>query len=323
MRLCCMCHELKPETAFAFRTIATGVRQDHCRVCHAAYRRQHYLDNRALYIRREVARMKAYRLGNRERILAYLRAHACVDCAEADPVVLDFDHRDLSTKRSEVGRLAMTKPWWMVAAEIAKCDVRCGNCHRRRTASQFGWADNARRAEGVAPVREKVEANPAYLTLLGAEMHEVRVCTGCQEEKPIAEFSVKNWKTGTRVRRCHACIAAVSRAHYWRDPQAYVAKARVNRQKNRNRNRVNKARLLESLACLDCGQRDPVVLEFDHRDADLKVASVSRMSATHSWATVLTEVAKCDVRCVNCHRRRTARQFGWGQHQLSEDAVAA
>lgn len=69
MRLCCMCHELKPESDFAFRSIATGVRQDHCRVCHAAYRRQHYLDNREVYIRREVARMKAYRLENR----GYLR----------------------------------------------------------------------------------------------------------------------------------------------------------------------------------------------------------------------------------------------------------
>ena len=82
---------------------------------------------------------------------------------------------------------------------------------------------------------------------------------------------------------------------------------------------MNKARLLETLSCVDCSERDPIVLEFDHRDSGLKVASVSRMMATHGWSTVLTEIAKCDVRCVNSHRRRTARQFGRTK-QIQEDA---
>jgi hypothetical protein len=67
-----MCHQEKPESEFAFRSIATGVRQDHCRVCHAAYRRRHYLDHRAEYIAREVARMKGYREHNRILIREYL-----------------------------------------------------------------------------------------------------------------------------------------------------------------------------------------------------------------------------------------------------------
>jgi hypothetical protein len=52
---------------------------------------------------------------------------------------LEFDHRDPGTKLLTVNRLAINRPWSRVSAEIEKCDVRCVNCHRRRTAPQFGW----------------------------------------------------------------------------------------------------------------------------------------------------------------------------------------
>lgn len=65
---------------------------------------------------------------------------------------------------------------------------------------------------------------------------------------------------------------------------------------------------------MDCGESDVVVLEFDHRDPELKVLDVSTMvSNRHSWTDIIAEIEKCDVRCANCHRRKTASQFGWHQ----------
>ena len=70
-------------------------------------------------------------------VTQYLLANPCVDCGETDPIVLEFDHRDPSEKLFSIGNsLGQTWRWQKIKAEIAKCDVRCANCHRRRTAKQ-------------------------------------------------------------------------------------------------------------------------------------------------------------------------------------------
>jgi hypothetical protein len=59
--------------------------------------------------------------------------------------------------------------------------------------------------------------------------------------------------------------------------------------------------------CIDCGYNDdPRALDFDHRDPSLKVRGVAMM-LTFSWAKIVAELDKCDVRCANCHRIKTYR----------------
>lgn len=109
MPICCMCRQDKPPEAFAFRSLATGELQSHCRECHAAYRRQHYLDNKPIYIAREVARTKQFREQNRVLLFEYLSTHR-VDCGETDVLVLEFDHRDRASKTHDIGYLVVRKP---------------------------------------------------------------------------------------------------------------------------------------------------------------------------------------------------------------------
>jgi hypothetical protein len=77
---------------------------------------------------------------SREVVFEYLRANPCTDCGETDISVLEFDHRDRALKELTVAEL-ITQGYSLerVMREIAKCDVRCANCHRRRTAKQLGW----------------------------------------------------------------------------------------------------------------------------------------------------------------------------------------
>ena len=109
---------------------------------------------------------------------------------------------------------------------------------------------------------------------------------------------------------CKRCQNEYVRAHYQTHRSKYINKARA---RNAEQNRVNAEYLIEYLSghpCVDCGESDIVVLEFDHqRDKVLNVSVLSREG--YSLERLKQEIAKCEVVCANCHRRRTAKQFGW------------
>ena len=64
---------------------------------------------------------------------------------------------------------------------------------------------------------------------------------------------------------------------------------------------------LSSHPCIDCGESDPIVLEFDH----ILPKSHGVRIVVQGWGSMkrlLDEIAKCEIRCANCHRRRHARE---------------
>lgn len=91
-------------------------------------------------------------------------------------------------------------------------------------------------------------------------------------------------------------------------------KYREDLYKAQKRHRIRvRAQLFNYLAdkkCADCGEADPIVLEFDHQDPKHKFKQISRILSGHySWNSVLKEIQKCDIRCANCHRRKTYKQY--------------
>jgi 5-methylcytosine-specific restriction endonuclease McrA len=114
---------------------------------------------------------------------------------------------------------------------------------------------------------------------------------------------------------CRSCQNIYVRAHYQANRASYIQKARI---RNLEQTRINNAFLVEYLSChpcVDSDEGDIVVLEFDHlRD---KVADVSVLAREgHALEKVKREIDKCEVVCANCHRRRTARQFGTYRYRL-------
>jgi len=97
-----------------------------------------------------------------------------------------------------------------------------------------------------------------------------------------------------------------------------VARKKSSDQEKRNKDRIERGRkdriflraYLSHHPCVDCGEKDPIVLEFDHVKGNKKNA-VSQLAGKASLATISKEIEKCVVRCANCHRRRHAKERGY------------
>ncbi len=117
-------------------------------------------------------------------------------------------------------------------------------------------------------------------------------------------------------------LAAVTEEHktYLKERRKTKAKARVNTH------RIRLYKYLESHPCVQCGETDPIVLEFDHIHQSSKTIAISNAVCNGwSWRRIVTEIEKCQVLCANCHRRKTAIQLGWYTpiYQVDKQAVLA
>jgi hypothetical protein len=149
-----------------------------------------------------------------------------------------------------------------------------------------------------------------------------RVCTQCGRELSLSEFNYRDRKHGVLHRRCRVCTRMYFREYYARHRQEYIVRIRKKNAAERRCNREQLVAYLRGHPCIDCGETDPVVLQFDHDDRTIKSCNVGDLLRSRvPWARILTEIEKCSVRCANDHQRRTAEQFGW--YKLDAQSSAA
>jgi hypothetical protein len=150
-QVCTQCSQDLPLSEFNFKDRKRGKLHKLCRICSRKYFRGYYAKHREKFVQRSRKKNATERQCYRQRILEFLRSHPCVDCGEADPIVLQFDHEDPSAKSANVGNLLRRRvAWAKIHAEIEKCVVRCANHHQRRTASQFRLVSGFT-GQGVTP----------------------------------------------------------------------------------------------------------------------------------------------------------------------------
>jgi hypothetical protein len=109
---------------------------------------------------------------------------------------------------------------------------------------------------------------------------------------------------------CRACRSAYKREHYLANQQRYVDQARARKQALRLKRTKYLLAYFAIHPCADCGENDPVVLEFDHLDGESKSFDIGHSLPYRNWRSIVDEIEKCEVVCANCHRRRTANRNG-------------
>lgn len=144
----------------------------------------------------------------------------------------------------------------------------------------------------------------------------LKLCTGpCGRELPEGEFHWRSKAKGIRIARCRECASLWSKSHYRKNPRMYLEKAAKRNNRVVAENFASLYEYLSEHPCVDCGERDPVVLHFDHvRGKKSYNISVAVNAAKMRWSTILKEIEKCEIRCANCHMRRTAKQAGWRKY---------
>lgn len=152
-RVCRKCKATKPLDEFYKRE--EGSYRTDCKECtkaaSSAYSKAHPEKHRATYLRKQEHYKAASRARYRsdpQRALAYgkrvrkrnrdfinaAKQVPCADCNTSYPTyVMDFDHvrgkKHFNLSKAAAAMTSLEE----IAAEIAKCDVVCANCHRERT----------------------------------------------------------------------------------------------------------------------------------------------------------------------------------------------
>jgi hypothetical protein len=128
----------------------------------------------------------------------------------------------------------------------------------------------------------------------------MKTCGVCNLKKDFSEF---NRRGAGYQSKCRSCQRDWYNNYYQTFPKE---KARLTSNTKKQRDKLREIiRTAKDVPCLDCGVKYPYyVMDFDHLED--KIFNVGHMVGRGiPVSMVITEIAKCEVVCSNCHRERT------------------
>ena len=150
----------------------------------------------------------------------------------------------------------------------------------------------------------------------------MKKCCSCNEHKLLTEYHRYSRSKDGHGSMCKVCTKSRNALYYKKTPEKNDAR------------RASTCRLIENAQeyvfkylcenpCIDCGEDDPVVLEFDHVRGKKSMAVSVMVGRGTSIQRIVEEIEKCEVRCASCHRRVTARRGNWFTVKLAESSFGS
>ncbi len=137
----------------------------------------------------------------------------------------------------------------------------------------------------------------------------MKTCSVCGQLKPLEEFYARKIVSDGKRSECKTCNK--QKRNEFNNTIVGKEKAIASREKYITFKTNQIYSLLNQNPCVDCGEKDILVLDFDHLPGSKKEFSIARGALRHSWEKIKAEIDKCEVVCANCHRRRTAKRGNW------------
>jgi hypothetical protein len=136
---------------------------------------------------------------------------------------------------------------------------------------------------------------------------DTKFCPRCQCTKPVDAFHRSNRRDGRQV-YCKTCRKTYDAGYH----RTWGEKRRAQKREWQRRRAAWFRSLKEGRPCTDCGAiLDPAAMHWDHLPGVEKTGDVGDLARRAPRERILTEIAKCELVCANCHAVRTvARQSG-------------
>jgi hypothetical protein len=133
---------------------------------------------------------------------------------------------------------------------------------------------------------------------------ETKECSSCKKTLEISLFP-------QGLSKCRECKRKYQNEWYATTKINTAPQKRINRQSARKRAQDCVMSNLKGKSCVDCGNSNPIVLQFDHVKGEKFGAVAKMVHDGYSVKRIEEEIQKCVIRCANCHAIKTYTQMGY------------